>query len=91
MDLKLKPPYKFILTIVYQRKNITIPSMPILPSPSLSPAARRAVVSLTDRLLAFGVKPFNIRLQNGRRDERSIRLLNQAVHELCPDTVVSKP
>lgn len=86
-----KTPYTFTLTIVYQRKNINIPSTPILPSPSLSPAARRILVSLADRLLAFGVKPFNIRLQNGRRDERRKGFLNQAVHKLRPDTVVSKP
>ena len=48
-----------------------IPSAPILPSPSLSPAARRAFVSLSDRSLPSGVKPFstNLKRRNGKKKE----------------------
>ena len=42
------------------------PSAPILPSPSLSPAAISVLVSLTDRSLASGEKPFRMNLEEER-------------------------
>lgn len=43
-----------------------LPSTPILPSPSLSPAAISVLVSLADRSLASGEKPFRMNLQEER-------------------------
>jgi len=50
------------------RVLVLSPSMPILPSPSLSAAARNALVSLSVRSLPSAAKPFSTNLAK-RRDK----------------------